>query len=101
MVGAGISPKVVQQRLGHAHVSVTLQLYSHVLPSHGSRRGRRAADVPSIAAEWSQVGHENSRKTPASRVVSLSVVRREAAKHLVKGHFGGRADTLDYWQTSG
>ena len=41
MVGAGISPKVVQQRLGHAHVSVTLGLYSHVMPSHD----RDAADV--------------------------------------------------------
>ena len=28
------SPKVVAQRLGHAHVSVTLALFSHVLPSH-------------------------------------------------------------------
>jgi hypothetical protein len=30
----GVSPKVVAQRLGHSHVSVTLQLYSHVMPAH-------------------------------------------------------------------
>jgi integrase len=30
---AGISPKVVQERLGHSNVSITLQTYSHVLPS--------------------------------------------------------------------
>ena len=25
-------PKVVQERLGHANVSITLDIYSHVLP---------------------------------------------------------------------
>jgi integrase len=34
MIGAGVSPKLVQQRLGHADVSVTLGLYSHVMPGH-------------------------------------------------------------------
>ncbi|MBV8162900.1 MAG: tyrosine-type recombinase/integrase, partial [Candidatus Eremiobacteraeota bacterium] len=29
----GISPKVVQERLGHSNVSIPLQTYSHVLPS--------------------------------------------------------------------
>lgn len=34
MVAAGVSPRVVQQRLGHANVGITLDLYTHVLPSH-------------------------------------------------------------------
>ena len=34
MIGSGVSPKSVQQRLGLAHVSVTLGLYSHVMPGH-------------------------------------------------------------------
>lgn len=34
MIGSGVSPKLVQQRLGHADVSVTLGLYSHVMPGH-------------------------------------------------------------------
>ena len=34
MVGAGVSPRLVQERLGHANVSVTLGLYSHVMPGH-------------------------------------------------------------------
>jgi len=34
MLAKGISPKVVAQRLGHSHVSTTLQIYSHVLPAH-------------------------------------------------------------------
>lgn len=28
----GVHPKVVSERLGHASVSITLDLYSHVLP---------------------------------------------------------------------
>lgn len=34
MMAAGINPKVVSQRLGHSHVSITLGLYAHVLPGH-------------------------------------------------------------------
>ena len=33
MLGWGIHPKVVQERLGHARISHTLGTYSHVLPS--------------------------------------------------------------------
>jgi integrase len=28
-----VHPKIVQERLGHAQISVTLDTYSHVLPS--------------------------------------------------------------------
>jgi integrase/predicted DNA-binding transcriptional regulator AlpA len=31
LVGGGVDPKVVQQRLGHSRVSTTLDLYTHVL----------------------------------------------------------------------
>jgi len=34
MIASGVSPKVVTHRLGHAQVSITLQLYAHVLPAH-------------------------------------------------------------------
>jgi integrase len=34
LISSGVNPKVVQQRLGHAQVSVTLGLYTHVLPAH-------------------------------------------------------------------
>jgi integrase len=32
MLKAGIHPKVVSERLGHANIGITLDLYSHVLP---------------------------------------------------------------------
>jgi integrase len=33
MLQKGIHPKVVQERLGHSSISMTLDTYSHVLPS--------------------------------------------------------------------
>ncbi len=33
MLQQGIHPKVVQERLGHANIMLTLNTYSHVLPS--------------------------------------------------------------------
>ena len=32
MLKAGEHPKVVSERLGHANISITLDIYSHVLP---------------------------------------------------------------------
>jgi integrase len=34
LIGAGVSPKLVAQRLGHSNPSITLGTYSHVLPGH-------------------------------------------------------------------
>jgi integrase len=33
LLSQGVHPKVVQERLGHSEISVTLDIYSHVLPS--------------------------------------------------------------------
>ncbi len=35
MLGQGVHPKVVQERLGHSQVGITLNTYSHVLPGLG------------------------------------------------------------------
>ena len=32
MLKAGVHPKIVSERLGHARVSLTLDTYSHILP---------------------------------------------------------------------
>ena len=32
LLEAGINPKVVSERLGHASVATTMDIYSHVLP---------------------------------------------------------------------
>src|SRR5262249_16729538 len=43
LLGRGINPKVVSETLGHSHVSVTLGIYSHVLP-HMQEQAARAMD---------------------------------------------------------
>ena len=32
MLKAGVNPKVVSERLGQANISITIEIYSHVLP---------------------------------------------------------------------
>ncbi len=39
MLGAGVQPKVVQEMLGHSHVSITLATCGHVTPSMGREAG--------------------------------------------------------------
>jgi integrase len=33
MLAAGIHPKVVSERLGHSSITITLDVYSHVMPT--------------------------------------------------------------------
>jgi len=43
---AGVHPKVVQERLGHATISITLDVYSHAIPAmQEDAAGRIAAMV--------------------------------------------------------
>lgn len=49
MLLAGIHPKVVQETLGHASISITLDLYSHVLPSMQLDAAQRIDDLLSDA----------------------------------------------------
>jgi integrase len=44
-LAAGISPKVVSERLGHATVAMTLDTYSHVLPSIDEASAERVAGL--------------------------------------------------------
>jgi integrase len=41
LLAAGIHPKIASEALGHSSVSITLDTYSHLLPSMGSRRRTR------------------------------------------------------------
>lgn len=42
---AGIHPKVVQERLGHAAISITLDTYSHVVPAMATDAADRVASL--------------------------------------------------------
>ena len=39
MLASGVQPKVVQEMLGHSHVSITLAIYGHVTPAMGREAG--------------------------------------------------------------
>lgn len=42
-LASGINPKVVSERLGHASVAFTLQIYAHALPNQQAEAAERAA----------------------------------------------------------
>ena len=54
MLGQGVHPKVVQERLGHCQVSITLNIYSHVLPG----LGREAVEQLGATLELSEEAGE-------------------------------------------
>jgi integrase len=43
MLGAGVHPKVVQERLGHASIQITLDTYSHVMPGMQAEAAAKVA----------------------------------------------------------
>jgi integrase len=44
LLAAGMHPKIVSERLGHAEIATTMNTYSHILPS----MQRQAAEVMDI-----------------------------------------------------
>jgi integrase len=42
---AGIHPKVVSERLGHANISITLDTYSHAIPAMQEEAAERIAGL--------------------------------------------------------
>ena len=54
MLRAGVNPKVVSERLGHAKVAITLDTYSHVLPD---MQREAAAAMDSVLTGRQTVGN--------------------------------------------
>ena len=48
----GVNPKVVQERLGHSQISMTLDTYSHVVPSLQRDAARRIDDLFASQDPW-------------------------------------------------
>jgi integrase len=46
---AGLHPKVVSERLGHATISITLDTYSHAIPAMQEEAATKIADLVSAA----------------------------------------------------
>ena len=45
LLAAGVNPRVVSERLGHANVAFTLQVYGHVLPGQQRQAAEAAAGL--------------------------------------------------------
>lgn len=45
MLRAGVHPKVVQERLGHASIAITLDTYSHAIPAMQEDAATRVAQL--------------------------------------------------------
>ncbi len=45
MLKQGIHPRVVQERLGHASIQITLDTYSHVVPGLQQTAANRFNDI--------------------------------------------------------
>lgn len=64
LLGAGLSPKVVSQRIGHASPSITLGLYSHVLPGHDRAAADAFAAALASAQNQAECDHGVTTVTP-------------------------------------
>lgn len=65
MLQEGIHPKVVQERLGHSDISMTLNVYSHVLPSMQEDAAEKLDNIMmpiEISSELKKVLHKASQK---------------------------------------
>jgi integrase len=73
LLGQGVHPRVVMDTLGHSQISLTLDTYSHVLPSLQAEAARQMD-----RAIGCQIGCQNPEGTPAeaaeSQITSEKVV---------------------------
>jgi integrase len=52
LLAEGVHPKVVQERLGHSQISVTLDTYSHVLPTMQAEAAGKFDDMLARGARF-------------------------------------------------
>ena len=45
LLASGVNPKIVQERLGHASITLTLQTYSHTIPSLGQQAADKLDEI--------------------------------------------------------
>ena len=66
LIRMGVQPKVIQERLGHTSIKITMDLYGYLMP------GMQQAVADALDAEFhtSADGHENGHKVPEKAAVS-------------------------------
>lgn len=45
LLAEGVHPTIVQELLGHSQIAMTMDIYSHLMPSHGEDAMRPIAKV--------------------------------------------------------
>ena len=49
LLANGVSPKVIQERLGHADITITLRVYAHAIPAmHAEATAKAAALIDRV-----------------------------------------------------
>ncbi|WP_258394133.1 site-specific integrase [Halanaerobium saccharolyticum] len=60
LLQADVNPKVVQERLGHHDITITLKIYSHVIPSMQKNAVKKLQKLKNQKA-WLQNGYKNEK----------------------------------------
>lgn len=66
MLQQGVHPKIVQERLGHADITLTLNTYSHVLPGMQEEAAGKMDELLTpidIGSEMDQIGNSRLENT--------------------------------------
>ena len=71
MLKAGVRPKVVSERLGHANIGITLDIYSYVLP------GLQEAVAEKFDRIFEEVANENSDPSVSKMLANGDGFERE------------------------
>ena len=71
MLKAGVHPKVVSERLGHANIGITLDTYSHVLP------GLQEAAAEKFDSIFEEVNNENLKASVSKMLATNGGFERE------------------------
>lgn len=71
MLNAGVNPKIVSEMLGHTSVAITLDRYSHVIPTLQDDAVRRLDEVlrvaPRLGVRTGVQRRKRTRRSPDSR----------------------------------
>jgi hypothetical protein len=63
-----VHPKIVQERLGHSQISLTLDIYSHVLPTMQEEAARKLDSLLEASVDDQRGRSEaTSKRLPADR----------------------------------
>ena len=69
-LAAGVNPKVVQERLGHSSVTLTLDTYSHAVPTLGADAAKRLDALAGGVAAARPAGERTQRDAPSAEFES-------------------------------